>query len=259
MKNIIVLDTETTGVGEHPFTYDVGYVIYDIESNKVLEGDSSIIEQIWHNLPLFKSAYYADKRQIYVGKMRGKTSTLRKFGHAMQRLAHRIEKYDVQAVFAYNSDFDERVINFNCDYFKCINPLDNVPIIDIRGHVMNKIAFTDGYKQFCEENQLFTESGNYSTTAENVYRYLTQNTGFIEEHTGLEDAKIELGILYACCELLGADWLTQYKCYRSVPRKSGKPVKVKIGNEVVFDGLCEKVYLGKKRGNYNFTPLTEEE
>ena len=31
--------------------------------------------------------------------------------------------------------------------------------------------------------------------AETLFRYITQNTGFVEEHTGLEDSLIELQIL----------------------------------------------------------------
>ena len=31
--------------------------------------------------------------------------------------------------------------------------------------------------------------------AETLYRYLTKNVDFLEEHTGLEDSKIELFIL----------------------------------------------------------------
>ena len=32
-KNVMVFDTETTGVGEKPFCYNVGYTVIDVETS----------------------------------------------------------------------------------------------------------------------------------------------------------------------------------------------------------------------------------
>ena len=40
-----------------------------------------------------------------------------------------------------------------------------------------------------------TEKGNIQTKAEVVYRYLTGNVEFVEEHTGLADVMVEKEIL----------------------------------------------------------------
>ena len=213
--NILVFDTETANL-EKPFCYNVGYAIYNTDERKVVLARDYVIEQVWHNTMLFTTAYYADKRALYVGRMRARKALLDKWGYVMQRLYRDIVEFEITDGYAYNCKFDEKVFEFNCDWFKTINPIENLNIHDIRGYVCEKIV-DDGYKAFCEELKLFTESGNYSTTAEAVYRYVSGNTDFIEEHTALADSEIECEILAHCVEL-GAEWNTDYKVPYIIPR-----------------------------------------
>lgn len=131
---ICVFDTETTSL-EKPYCYNVGYLILDTESRACLVKREFVIEQIWHNLPLFNTAYYADKRSIYVGALRARAIRMEKFGYVTQQMLRDFRNYEVERAFAYNSAFDEKVFNFNCDWFKVINPFETVPISDIRGFV----------------------------------------------------------------------------------------------------------------------------
>jgi hypothetical protein len=226
--NVCVFDTETTSI-EKPFAYNIGWLIYDTDNQKVLYKADYVAEQIWHNLELFTTAYFADKRDWYIGQMKSRKITMEKLGHITQTMCRVFKQFDVQAAFAYNSGFDERVFAFNCDWFKIKNPFDNIPIYDIRGYVHKQIAFDPQYLQWCDQNQAYTESGNYSTTAETVYRYITQNPVFEESHTALADSEIELEILLYCISL-GCRWNTSYKVYRSIPRLSDKILRVKDGN-----------------------------
>ena len=70
---ICVFDSETTSL-EKPFCYNIGYVIVNTEDFSIALRRSYVVEQIWHNLPLFSSAYYADKRELYVSAMRARAS-----------------------------------------------------------------------------------------------------------------------------------------------------------------------------------------
>lgn len=211
---ICVFDTETTSLIK-PFTYNIGYLIADTDTQETLVKRSYIVEQVWHNLALFSSAYYANKRPIYVNAMRSRKTLMEKFGYICKQMRKDFKDYDVELAFAYNSPFDEKVFEFNCDWFKCINPFDNVPIRDIRGFVHHYLMTKD-YKDFCEYNEYFTENGNYSTTAETVYRYLF-NDEFEEAHTALADAEIEAEILFHCVEL-GADIAKKYSTFTSIKR-----------------------------------------
>ena len=54
------------------------------------------------------------------------------------------------------------------------------------------------YRKFCEKHDLLTKNGRLSTTAENLYRYISRNVHFVESHTGLEDVQIEREIMFFC-------------------------------------------------------------
>ena len=229
---ILVFDTETTGL-QKPFCYNIAYIIYDMITGQILVKREFVVEQVWHNVMLFNTAYYADKRNIYVGRMRNRSVKMDKFGYICQQMIRDIRNYNVERAFAYNSDFDERVFEFNTDWFKCSNPFDTIPISDIRGYV-HHFMITDEFKAFCEEHKEFTESGNYSTTAETLFRYLSNNVEFEEEHTALADSEIELKILLMCIEN-GADINGDYTAKMSIPRTTPRTLIIKYDNDNVYE------------------------
>ena len=152
--------------------------------------------------------------------------------------------YNVELAFAYNSPFDKGVFEFNCEWFKCNNPFDNIEIRDIMNFVHTFMAFREEYQAFCDKHNLYTESGNYSTSAESVFRYITQNLDFVEEHTALADSLIEFEILRTCIIEYGAEITAIYKRYSSIPRKTPKELKV-----IDTDGIEHTFRYGKRR-NY---------
>lgn len=229
--NILIFDTETISIGK-PYCYNIGYIICntDFYCNPIVKKDF-VIEQVWHNPMLFSTAYYAEKRPIYISLMRGKKAKLKKYGYVMQEMIKDIENYDVTAAYAYNSAFDDKVFSFNCDYYKCNNPLDSIPIFDIRGYVHKCLAFTEHYQNFCEQYQLFTDAGNYSTTAETAYKYILNSNDFTEKHTALADAEIETIILKHCIAN-GLEYNTEYKVYNTIPRKVPKSLNIYIDKQL---------------------------
>lgn len=241
---ICVFDTETTSL-DKPFCYDIGYVIVDTADNEVICSRSFVVEQAWHNLPLFTSAYYADKRPLYIEEMRARRTIMDKFGYICQKMARDFKAYEVEMAFAYNSPFDEKVFSFNCDWYKCINPFDNIPVKDIRGFVHNFIV-DDMYKAFCDENKYFTENGNYSTTAETVYRYLFNDTEFCEAHTALRDAEIETHILLSCIAN-GADYNEDYKPRRSIEKQTEKQLHIRTAEQTDYYFDYKKIRINKDK------------
>ena len=244
--NIMIFDTETTSL-EKPFCYNIGYVIIDPQTAEIIIKRDFVVEQVWHNPMLFSTAYYANKRDLYIGSMRGRKASMDKFGYICQRMIRDIKNYEVSSAYAYNSSFDERVFNFNCDWFKCNNPFDTIPIYDIRGYAHHFLC-DDDFKKWCEEHNAFSESGNYSTSAENMYRYISGCVDFVEAHTALADSEIETEILLTTLEA-GAVIETDYKALRSIVRPQKKTFTVKKDKEVVFSDECETIRYMKS----NFT------
>lgn len=225
--NIIVFDTETTSINK-PFCYNIGYKIVNAETRKTLLTRDYVVEQVWQNLELFTSAYYQDKRQLYVSRMRARKVVQEKFGYICRQMYRDIKSFDIEHGYAYNSTFDIGVFEFCCEWYKVQNPLDNIQVHDIWGFVSEFISNTDNYQFFCETNKLFTESGNYSASAESVYKYITKNLDFVEEHTALADSEIECEILFECVDL-GANLTEHYKVQKVLAREIDKELIIKQG------------------------------
>lgn len=217
--NILIFDTETTSLNK-PFCYNVGWIIVDSETGETQVARDYVIEQIWHNLELFATAYYADKRPLYVARMRARSVIMDKWGYVCQQMARDIKSFGVEHCYAYNSGFDVKVFDWNCDWFKTQNPLETVMVHDILGYVHKHIAFLPEYQAKCEELAMFTENDNYSTRAESVYRYMAQDNEFEEEHTALSDSKIECQILLKCAHTFGQDITKDETVYKCIPRNA---------------------------------------
>lgn len=242
----IIVDTETTSL-DKPFCYDIGYLIKD--GPKFCVKRHFIIEQVWHNLPLFESAYYKDKRPLYIQLMRQHKAIMDKWGYVMRQISRDIRDYNVTAAYAYNSDFDDRVIAFNCDWFKCNNPFEALPIYDIWGYASQFITNTAEYKKFCDDNQFYTDSGNYKGNAETVYKYITGDTEFVEAHMGLYDSEIESEILEYC--LTTATPETSYPVIKILERETETPYQIKVNGVLIHQGEYTKQYTRNKTWFFN--------
>lgn len=241
--NVIVFDTETTSI-DKPFCYNVGYVIGNTEGEVYLKRDF-VVEQIWHNLALFTSAYYADKRTIYVDAMRAKKAVMDKWGYIMRTMARDMKNFNVEIAYAYNSPFDDKVFTYNNDWFKTINPLDDIPLYDVRAYFIEGFV-NEVYKRWCDEHGFYTDSGNYSTTAENAFRYLSGNIEFDEAHTALADSEIEYDILVRAAQK-GVDITRELSCPKSIEKTDERTLTVYRDKEIVFTGNYNKITISKDK------------
>ena len=249
--NILVFDTETVDV-EHAFCYNVGYTIVNIETREKLIKRDYVIEQVWENKMLFSTAYYAEKKQLYINALRGRKASIKHWGHTMQRMIKDIQEYNVEFAYAFNSPFDVRVFDFNSEWFKSSNALDYVQTIDIRG-LINKLLFSDEYKAFCEENGYYTESGNYSGNAETLTKFIRQDKEFIEDHTALSDSLIEADIILYMIDKYGVDITKEGKVYATIPRETEREMVI------VHNGVEHKFTYLKKLTRNGITTLKDKD
>lgn len=251
--NILIFDTETTSL-DKPFCYNLGYIIYDTDNDAYLEGKQFVVEQVWHNNELFSTAYYAEKREKYVEQMRAHKAEMTKWGYAMREMMNDIKKNEVTACYAFNSNFDDRVFKFNCDWFKTLNPLDNIPVLDIWGYSSQFITNTAEYRQFCEDEGLINDNGNYIGNAEAVMRFIGCDKQFIEEHMAFEDCIIETLILIECVKR-GANWNETYAVARRLNRETEKPLKIMVDGKILFNGTFIRKW--HKGDDYRFITTNE--
>lgn len=195
-KTIIVLDTETLGVCDTR-VYDLGYVVASLADGKIIKSRDYINKDIYDNDKLMRTAYYYNKKPIYEKRLADGYCKKMNWSYILRILARDINKYKVDGIYAYNSRFDVRAIATTCEENGTKNPTVD-GIIDIwRGITDPHITQTEEYRKFCEQNGFMTKhkKPRPRANAETLFRYLTGQTDYVEEHTALEDSKIEFEIL----------------------------------------------------------------
>lgn len=192
-KNIYCLiDTETSGFSD---VYDLGFIIFDKKDNVIFERNYLNMD-IFGNDKMMENAYYGYKMPIYhknFSLFRCDTRSM------MYDFFTCMKNYKVTHLLAYNLAFDLKALDNT--YMKFCNrnfDYSHYKLVDIwRIAIENKIN-TNKYRQFCKENEFLTPKGFYSSNAENVYKYVTGNMNFIEEHTALSDCYCEKEIFINC-------------------------------------------------------------
>lgn len=211
-----------------PLIYDLGWQVVD-KNGTVYHKVNYLITEIFSVPQIFNTAYYAEKRPIYLEKIKNGEITLVNWETAITDL---LADLDVcEAVGAYNSMFDfKKAIPFtelyiskvySADYQNWLNWQEKsaewiathkpnkesdgsfeecvfrfrgkvYPLFCLWGLSCKHLLNCVEYKQMCIDNEWNTASGKYfKTSAETAYRFLSQNADFIESHTALDDVIIE--------------------------------------------------------------------
>lgn len=206
----IVIDTETCPMdkdfqGVDPYnmlTYDISWIVTDknatvYETKSFINADVFLAEK-----QLMQSAYYANKIPEYWERIKKGEAILTSFYKIRKELLADIEKYGVTEIWAHNMRFDYGTLNNTQRWetkskYRYYFPKD-VEICDTLKIARQLIAPMASYKKFCIENGYMTKNNQVRLTAEIIYRFLTKNLDFVEEHKGIDDVMIEKEILAYC-------------------------------------------------------------
>ena len=196
MNRIIycTLDTETVGGIDSPKGfYNIGCTIHDRQGN-IFATTSLLVMEFYDEI---KNDNYAKKNfPIYAERLaRGEMSAVATEVEALSIVRNLCKFYEVKYVMAYNTAFDfTKTI--------CRELLNEFEFIDIYLMALQTITHQKGYARFCREHGFKSSRGvSCATTAESVYAYITNNPDFIEEHTALNDALIEMEIFVRCLRM----------------------------------------------------------
>ncbi len=210
-KYIAVVDTETAnGFMEngkinlfYSLVYDYGYIIRDKAGN-ILVARSFAIAEIFLDKELMSSAYYAEKIPQYWEEIKSGKRQLVKFSTMRKFFLADCKKYNVSTVTAHNASFDVRALNntirlltgSNCRYFFPYK----FEIWDTLKMSRDVFGQLKGYKNYCVNNNYMTKHKvpQIRCTAEILYKYISGNDEFIEQHKGIDDVLIESEILTYC-------------------------------------------------------------
>ena len=213
-----------------PLIYDLGWQIVD-RYGRVYAKRNFLITEIFSVPSIFNTAYYKEKRPMYLEMLRNGEIDLVDWQTATAVLTADLEK--VTDVGAYNSMFDykkaipftdlyisklyspnfnewekmqngfiDRIVNEKkSESNRTFDPMNfnfrgnNYSMFDVWGLACNHLLNNDNYREMCNEFGWTSSSGKYyKSSAETAYRFLKGNTDFIESHTALNDAEIETEI-----------------------------------------------------------------
>jgi len=214
-----------------PLVYDIGWCISDRQGN-IIKTENYLVQETFFVPNVFNTAYYKDKRPIYMNLLKQEKIKVDTWDNIMQLLIYDLDSCDLTT--AYNACFDfkkaipftERYIShlYSDDYnkweeqqrYKCKKILEGVddsenpeylnpyftlrgntyPIADLWGIACDRLINIDKYRNYCLQNKLLTVSAQFfKTSAETSFQYLMNKHDFTEEHTALSDAIIESAIL----------------------------------------------------------------
>ena len=191
MKRIAILDVETN---ERGFVFDIGLIIAE-KTGKIVFEYQWILENHF-----FAPLFFENLREIYLQRLNeGKyPCKMVNVAEAFAEITENLQKFNVKEVYAYNAGFDAGKIAKMAQLHDEKNPLENLTIECLWAWTCQTIFQQKTFQKFCENNEFTTKTGNFKTNAEVAYAYITRNPIFEEEHTGLEDAYIELEIFLHC-------------------------------------------------------------
>jgi hypothetical protein len=201
-KYYLVLDVETANSTDDALVYDLGYVVCD-KKGTIYEADSFIVSDIFYKeAELMQSAYYAKKIPMYIEGIKSRAFNVVTFYEARAKLLDAMRRYKVEAVCAYNANFDYTALNTTQRWltkskYRFFLPY-GTKVYCIWHMACQLICTQKAYIKFCLENGFVSPSGNIKTNAETVYAYMTKDSAYEENHTGLEDVLIETKILAKC-------------------------------------------------------------
>ena len=203
--NYIVFDCETTNTMDDPIVYDLGWSVINDRFEVLAERSFVNADVFIEEKELMKEAYFADKIPQYVAEIADGTRELRRFETIRRAFALDCKMFGVTEIYAHNARFDYKALQTTQRYltkskYRWFFPF-GVEICDTLKMARQTFGKCDEYKEFCIENGFVCNNGQLRMTAEVLYRFITKDLQFEEEHTGLADVRIEREIFRHCVQM----------------------------------------------------------
>lgn len=196
---ICVVDVETAGGFDNPMVYDIGFAITD-RQGRIYAERSFVIKEVFENKRLMNSAYYAIKVPRYIKDIANGTRTVVSFADARNEFNSLMEEYGVTKICAYNLRFDANALKNTSIKLGVASKflIRKMEMLCIWSLACELLYTQSTYRKVATSQGWISNAGNMKTSAEMGHRYITGLYDFEEEHTGLEDVKIEIGIMAKC-------------------------------------------------------------
>ena len=197
---ILMCDTETANTLDEPILYDFGAWLIDSEG-KSYEKVNWVIQEAFLNKELMETAYFAAKIPAYWQDIWAGKREVKSIWDVYRYLRDVKRRYPDVKFCAHNAAFDVKALRTSLRYltksFKRWMLPYGMEVYDTLRMARDTYAKDEAYVKFCKDNNFLTSNGKPQLTAEVLYKFLTGDVKFEEQHTGLADAEIETQILQA--------------------------------------------------------------
>lgn len=214
MRKLIgmLIDTETCNDLDCPLLYDFALAIIDLHHN-ILAKFRIILTDVFHGeQELMQSAYYANKLPQYFKAIENGEVLTMDIWELRAFIRDLSAYYGVSFVCAHNARFDYKSTNTTLRYLTKSKARFMFPYgvewWDTMKMANDTICKQKRYIAWCKENGYVCKNGQVRKTAEILYRYITKDSEFEEEHTALSDVLIECEIFWKC-----------FDCHKKMSRK----------------------------------------
>lgn len=184
--------------------YDIGGMVIDDDANDY-KHISLINEDVFFRMKdAMKEAYFADKIPSYMRDIWNKKREVVNTWQMWRIINDTLKEYDIDTIIGHNVWFDINTLNSTMRYQtksrkRFFFPY-GIKVVDTMVLAANTICKDPEYISFCKENGYMTNHPvpQVRKTAEVLWRFLSQDNSFEEEHTGLADVEIERRIFAEC-------------------------------------------------------------
>lgn len=199
---IVVLDTETANDLDNPLVYDIGWAIVDKYGNVYRQRSFINREIFFLEKDLMDSSYYAEKLPIYYKRIANREAKVANWLTIKKILWQDMAEFETNIVSAHNARFDYKATATTQRWltksaYRYFFP-KGTEVWDTLKMARDVIGKMPTYRKWCEVNDYICRNGQLKFTAEVLYRFISGNEDFDEEHTGLADVLIEKEILAYC-------------------------------------------------------------
>ena len=195
---IATIDTETVGLEGH--VYDIGYCIHNKRGEIALERNW-LVEENFTDPAKMMGAFYAGKHFTHYARMlQDGEVRLTPWAEIVATMRADFLVHGVNVVAAYHAGFAFRVLAQTHRELAGEGKMltDAVKVLDIWQFACETKLSQKAYANIARAMGWVSPAGNIKTGAEFAHRYCSGDHSFIEDHTALSDARIEVEILAEC-------------------------------------------------------------
>lgn len=199
-KKFIVIDVEGMA-GQKP--YDVGYIVADKYEKiyqsrsfclfpNLLQNSQAVNRNSDENCKIMTARNFRAMTQDFENPPEVRKWQVINNTDFKRFFESDVKKFKVKKAYSFCVRFDRKMIeNIFGAEFEDIS----LDWRDIQTAILQTRLMTRKYLDFCYNNNFRTLKGFPQTKAETIFRYITNDIEFVEEHTGLSDVLIEYKIL----------------------------------------------------------------